>query len=88
MSCAIGCMHFLVCKIYEVEYNEFFKSVRPKDANSMISNLNNDQLRIFNKVKSSVEPQLSGITTESIRMLVSVCGGTVNKSLIQFALGY
>ena len=88
---ANGSLNYVCTEVHNAmaEFDELFKPVSLKDVNSMLSNLSNDQLRIFSKVKSFVEAQLSGITTEPIRMFVSGWGVLVKISqLIQLALGY
>ena len=79
-----GPLNYVCTEVHNAmtEFDELFKPVSLKDANSMISNLNHDQLRIFNKVKSSVEAQLSGTTTVPIQMFVSGCRGTGKSFLI------
>ena len=56
------------------------------DVDAMIENLNEDQLRIFNKVRNQVQAQCTSPSTENakpMRMFVSGCGGTGKSYLIK-----
>ena len=61
------------------EFNEIFKKSSTNDVNTMISNLNVDQLKVFETVTRSIKAQISDatdVTAHTIRLFVSGCGGT------------
>ena len=56
------------------------------DVNTMIENLNEDQLRVFDTVRNSVHAQCltsQADNTEPLRMFISGCGGTSKSYLIK-----
>lgn len=56
------------------------------DVNEMIENLNEDQLRIFDRIKNHVHTQCTLSQTENVqplRMFISGCGGTGKSYLIK-----
>ena len=52
------------------------------DIDTMITQLNDDQLRVFNKIKTTITNQISGCT-EIVRPFVSGSGGTGKSFLIR-----
>lgn len=60
--------------------------IDPVDVQDMIGQLTEDQLQVFDKVKASIEGQVSADGTNSVelcRLFVSGCGGTGKSFLIQ-----
>jgi len=64
---------------------EFEDAIHHEEVNvdEMILKLNEDQLRVFNKVKSTIDKQNSGTPSEILRLFISGCGGTGKSYLIK-----
>ena len=68
------------------DFEDLVCHVNPEDIQDMIGQLNEDQLRVFNKVKTAVEAQVSTevtVDSEVCRLFVSGCGGTGKSFLIK-----
>ena len=68
------------------EFNETFKKSSTNDVNTMISNLDVDQLKVFEMVTHSIKAPISDaadVTAHTVRLFVSGCGGTGKSSLIK-----
>ena len=68
------------------DFEDLVCHVNPEDIQDMIGQLNEDQLRVFNKVKTAVEAQVSTevtVDSELCRLFVSGCGGTGKSFLIK-----
>ena len=69
------------------EFNEIFKKSSTNDVDTMISNLNADQLKVFETVTHSIKAQISDAVdvtpAHTVRLFVSGCGGTGKSFLIK-----
>ena len=70
------------------EFNEIFKKTSKNDVDTMISNLNADQLKVFETVTHSIKAQISDaadadVNAHTVRLFVSGCGGTGKSFLIK-----
>ena len=65
------------------EFNEIFKKSSTNDVDTMISNLNADQLKVFETVTHSIKAQISDAAAHTVRLFVSGCGGTGKSFLIK-----
>ena len=68
------------------EFNEIFKKSSTNDVDTMISNLNADQLKVFETITRSIKAQISDaadVTAHTVRLFVSGCGGTGKSFLIK-----
>ena len=68
------------------DFEDLVYHVNPEDIQDMIGQLNEDQLRVFNRVKTTIEAQVSTevkVDTELCRLFVSGCGGTGKSFLIK-----
>ena len=69
-----------------VDFEDLVCHVNPDDIQDMIGQLNEDQLRVFNKVITTIEAQVSTevkVDSELCRLFVSGCGGTDKSFLIK-----
>ena len=58
------------------DFEELACHADPLDVQDMIDQLNEDQLRVFNTVKTAIEAQVSTDSADLCRLFVSGCGGT------------
>ena len=68
------------------EFNEIFKKISINNVDTMISNLNLDQLKVFKTVTRSIKAQISDaadVNAHTVRLFVSGCGGTGKSFLIK-----
>ena len=68
------------------KFNEIFKKSSTNDVDTMISNLNADQLKVFETVTCSIKVQISDaadVTAHTVCLFVSGCGGTGKSFLIK-----
>jgi len=68
---------------------EFEDAVHHEDVNvdEMIASLNEDQLRVFNKVKLAIEDRTRS-TSDVLRMFISGCSGTGKSFLIKTIIAW
>ena len=76
-----------VCKEAQdamAELGDLMQHSSQVDVDAMITHLNEDQLRVFNKIKTTIENQIDGDSTnEIVRLFVSGSGGTGKSYLIK-----
>ena len=68
------------------DFEDLVCHVDPATVQDMIARLNEDQLRVFNKVKGTIEAQVNTETVDDVelcRLFVSGCGGTGKSFLIK-----
>ena len=83
-----GPLRYVATEVHDVmvDFEELVCHVNPDDVQNMIAQLNDDQLRVFNKVKTTIEAQVSTGArddAELCRMFISGCGGTGKSFLIK-----
>ena len=83
-----GPLRYVATEVHDVmtDFEDLACHVDPVDVQDMINRLNEDQLRVFTKVKATIEAQVSTDATdgaELFRLFVSGCGGTGKSFLIQ-----
>ena len=83
-----GPLRYVATEVHDVmaDFEDLACHVDPIDVQDMINRLNEDQLRVFTKVKATIEAQVSTDATdgaELFRLFVSGCGGTGKSFLIQ-----
>ena len=83
-----GPLRYVATEVHNVmaDFEDLACHVDPVDIEDLIGQLNEDQLRVFNKVKATIEAQISTDATdgaELCRLFVSGCGGTGKSFLIQ-----
>ena len=83
-----GPLRYVATEVHNVmaDFEDLACHVDPVDIEDLIGRLNEDQLRVFNKVKATIEAQVSTDATdgaELCRLFVSGCGGTGKSILIQ-----
>ena len=82
-----GPLRYVATEVHDVmtDFEDLACHVDPVDVQDMINRLNEDQLRVFTKVKATIEAQVSTDATdgaELFRLFVSGCGGTGKSFLI------
>ena len=66
------------------EFNDVFKKPDTNNVETMIKQLNVDQMEVFKKVTCAIQVQVNGTTASTaIRLFVSGCGGTGKSFLIK-----
>ena len=83
-----GPLRYVATEVHDVmaDFEDLACHVDPVDTEDLIGRLNEDQLRVFNRVKATIEAQVSTDATdgaELCRLFVSGCGGTGKSFLIQ-----
>ena len=83
-----GPLRYVATEVHNVmaDFEDLACHVDPVDIEDLIGRLNEDQLRVFNKVKATIEAQVSTDATdgaELCKLFVSGCGGTGKSFLIQ-----
>ena len=81
-----GPLRYVATEVHNVmtDFEDLACHVDPVDVQDMINRLNEDQQRVFNKVKATIEAQVStDAGAELFRLFVSGCGGTGKSFLIQ-----
>ena len=83
-----GPLRYVATQVHNVleDFEDLACNIDPGNVQDMIDQLNEDQLRVFNKVRATIEAQASTDTTSSAelcRLFVSGCGGTGKSYLIK-----
>ena len=74
-----GPLRYVATEVHDImtDFEDLACHVDPVDVQDMINRLNEDQVRVFNKVKATIEAQVSTDATngaELFRLFVSGCG--------------
>ena len=83
-----GPLRYVATEVHNAmaDFEDLVCHVNPEDIQGMIGQLNEDQLRVFNKVKTAIEAQVSTgvkVDSELCRLFISGCGGTGKSFLIK-----
>ena len=83
-------LRYVATQVHNVmeDFEDLACHADPLDVQDMIGQLNEDQLRVFNTVKTAIEAQVSTDSADLCRLFVSGCGETGKSFLIKTVRGW